>query len=96
MAPFIVLGRWTEQRIRGIKEIGKRIGAVRKPVQEAVGSIQTFCTRRRFDFVSSVELPSEEAANRLLLDVDRQGNFRDATMKAWTEAELSKTVAQLR
>lgn len=96
MAHFIVLGRWTEQGIRGIKEIGQRISAVRKMVQEAGGSIQTFYTMGKFDFVSIVELPSDEAANRLLLDVGRQGNIRTATLKAWTESEFSKTVAQLR
>lgn len=96
MASYLVLGNYTDEGIRNIKDSPNRLAAVRQAV-EAVGGklIFFYLTMGQYDFVSLAELPNDEVAATLLLKVGGQGNARTTTLKAFTEEEYESIVASL-
>jgi uncharacterized protein with GYD domain len=87
---FVVLGNWTEQGIRNIKEAPKRAKVAKDMVEKAGGKMQTFYTLGKCDFVSIIELPKEDDVMGILLCLGSMGNVRTTTMKAWNESEVAK------
>ena len=87
---FVVLGNWTEQGIRNIKEAPKRDKVAKDMVEKAGGKMQTLYTLGKCDFVSIIELPKEDDIMGILLCLGSMGNVRTTTMKAWKESELAK------
>lgn len=87
---FVVLGNWTEQGIRNIKEAPKRAKVAKDMVEKAGGKMQTLYTLGKCDFVSIIELPKEDDIMGILLCLGSMGNVRTTTMKAWNESEVAK------
>ena len=90
---FVVLGNWTEQGIRNIKEVPKRAKVAKDMVEKAGGKMQTFYTLGKCDFVSIIELPKEDDIMSILLCLGSMGNVKTTTMKAWSESEVAKMLA---
>ena len=96
MASYMVLGNYTDEGIRNIKDSPNRLAAVRQAVEGAGGRLIFFyLTMGQYDFVSLVEVPNDETAATLLLKVGEQGNVRTTTLKAFTEDEYQNIVASL-
>jgi uncharacterized protein with GYD domain len=89
---FVVLGNWTEQGVKKIKEAPKRAEVVSDMVKKAGGKIQTYYTLGKYDFVAVIELPKEDEIMAILLCLASMGNIRTTTMKAWTESEAAKII----
>lgn len=87
---FVVLGNWTEQGIRNIKEAPKRANVAKDMVEKAGGKMQTLYTLGKCDFISIIELPKEDDIMGILLCLGSMGNVRTTTMKAWNESEVAK------
>ena len=87
---FVVLGNWTEQGIRNIKEAPKRAKVAKDMVEKAGGKMQTLYTLGKCDFVSIIELPKEDDIMGILLCLGSMGNVRTTTMKAWNESEVAE------
>ena len=96
MASYMVLGNYTDEGMRNIKDSPNRLAAVRQAVEGAGGRLIFFyLTMGQYDFVSLVEVPNDEVAATLLLKVGGQGNVRTTTLKAFTEDEYQNIVASL-
>jgi uncharacterized protein with GYD domain len=96
MPHYVVLGSWTEQGIRSTKDTPNRAEAYRKTVEAMGGKVTALLfTMGTYDFVTILDLPSDEAANELLLKTAAQGNIRTVTLKGWTESEFAKLAAKL-
>lgn len=96
MPHFVILWKWTGQGIKNVKDSPKRRKEVKEAVERAGGKwISNFYTLGEYDGVVAVELPSDEAAHKLLLYIGSNGNVRTTTLKAFTEAEADKTIGQL-
>ena len=48
-----------------------------------------------YDLATLIEMPSDEAATKALLNIGAAGNIRTTTMKAFTEAEYRAIIASL-
>jgi uncharacterized protein with GYD domain len=94
MSYFVILGNWTDQGIRNIQDAPERAKKVHSMFEKAGGKMQVFYTLGEYDFVSIVEVPSDEDLMKILLCLGSMGNIRTKTMKAWTEAEVSKTLSE--
>jgi len=57
--------------------------------------MQLYYTFGEYDFVMLVEAPSDETMLKNLLSLGSLGNVRTTTLKAWTESEGAKVIAQL-
>lgn len=93
MPIFVVLGNWTEQGIRNIKDSPKRAKVVEDMVEKAGGKMQTLYTLGKCDFVSIIELPKEDDIMAILLCIGSMGNVRTTTMKAWSESQVAEMLA---
>jgi uncharacterized protein with GYD domain len=89
LSNFIVLGNWTEQGIKNITEVPKRVKQSRQMIEKAGGKMQFFTTMGKYDFVLVVEIPRDEDMAAISLCVGSMGNVRTVTMKAWTEEEAA-------
>ena len=96
MTSYLVLGNYTDEGIRNIKDSPNRLAAVRQAVNDAGGRLIFFyLTMGQYDFASLVEVPNDEVAATLLLKVGGQGNVRTTTLKAFTEDEYQSIVDSL-
>ena len=94
MPLFVVLGKWTDQGIRNIKDVSERAKKAHSMVEKAGGKIQLYYTLGEYDFAGVVEVPSDEDVMKILLCLGSMGNIRTKTMKAWTEAEFTKALSE--
>ena len=96
MGYYIILGSYTEQGIRNVKDSPKRDEEARRMIEKAGGKMQLYYTMGEYDFVAIIEMPSDEDMAKFLLQAGRAGNVRTKTLKAWSESEIHKTMSQLR
>jgi uncharacterized protein with GYD domain len=96
MPSYVVLGKWTDQGIRDVKNSPARLERVKHAAQAAGGRVISFyMTMGEYDFTLVLEMPNDEVAARLALGAAMQGNTRSTTMKAFTEDEYRKVVGSL-
>ena len=95
MPHYVTLLNWTEQGIRNVKESIKRADVARSTAEKLGGKLQVWYTMGDYDIVGLVEMPTDEAYNRFALWLGSQGNVRTKSLKAWTQDEAAKLIAQL-
>jgi len=95
MSHYIILGNWTEEGIRNVKDAPRRIENTRRMIEESGGKMQLFYTLGEHDFVLVVDAPNDETMMKNLLSLGSLGNVRTTTLKAWTESEGAKVIAQM-
>ncbi|HDD39662.1 MAG TPA: GYD domain-containing protein [Nitrososphaeria archaeon] len=93
---YIILGKFTDEGIKAIKESPKRVEEQRVVIEKAGGKLHGFYyTMGEYDFVSIVEGPSDEVALTLLLSLGRLGRVRTVTLKAFPVEEAAKIIEKL-
>jgi len=96
MPTYINLVSWTDQGIRNINEAPQRIDAFKKTVEAAGGKLTGFyVTMGRYDLVTIVEAPNDEAILNIALTTGSRGSVRTETMKASTESEFRGILAKM-
>jgi uncharacterized protein with GYD domain len=89
MPTYINLISWTDQGIRNIKDAPQRIDAFKKSVEAAGGKVNGFyVTMGKYDIVTIVDVPSDEALASIALSTGSKGSIRTETMKAFTEDQF--------
>ncbi len=95
MPVFVVLGNWTDQGIRRVKDAPDRMKETHRAVEQAGGKMQLYYTLGEYDFVMTVEVPNDEAIMKIMLWLGSLGNVRTKTLKAWTESEGFNIVSKI-
>ncbi len=96
MPHYVILGNWTGQGVRNVKDSPKRVAAFKQAVQKAGGKWGgLYYTFGQYDFVFTIEVPSDETAMSLLLSLGSLGNARTTTLKAFPESEGFKVIKKL-
>jgi uncharacterized protein with GYD domain len=96
MPKYINLVTWTDQGIKNIKEAPQRIDAYKRTVEAAGGKLTGFyVTTGRYDIVTIIDVPSDEALASITLTTASKGNVRTETVKAFTEDEFRKILAKM-
>ncbi len=96
MPTYINLISWTDQGIRNIKEAPQRIDAFKKTVEAAGGKLTGFyVTMGKYDIVTIVDVPSDEAVASILLNTGSKGSVRTETMKALTEDQFRNILTKV-
>ncbi len=89
MPTYVVLYRFTGQGLKTIKETVKRAREVRAENEKrGFKVIGTYWTQGRYDLVSIVDAPSEEAMVAGLFNIAEAGNVHSETLRAHTESEM--------
>lgn len=93
---YIVLGKFTEEALKNVKESPKQVEEQRLAIEKAGGKLHGFYyTMGRYDFVALVEVPNDEVAMTLLLSLGRVGRTRTETLKAFPVSETAKLIEKL-
>ena len=93
MPTYVVLYRFTDQGLKGIKDTVRRAREVRAENEKrGFKVVGTYWTQGRYDLVSIVDAPSEEAMLAGLFNIAESGNVHSETLRAHTESEMEKAL----
>jgi uncharacterized protein with GYD domain len=96
MPTYIVLGSFTEQGLRNIKDSPKRAEAVSDMAKKAGASLKdTYWTLGQYDFVAIFEAPDDVTMTALGASIGKLGNVRTQTLRAFTGAELKSIFGKM-
>lgn len=96
MSHYIILWKFTEQGIKNVKDSPQRAETFKRTIEKAGGKlIGTFYTFGEYDGVSIVEASDDMIVMSSLLAVEKQGNARTVTLKAFTYDEAAKIIGSL-
>jgi uncharacterized protein with GYD domain len=96
MATYIVLGSFTEQGIRNVKDTVKRADMVKEAAKKAgLNMKEIMWTLGAYDMVVTFEAPDEAAITAFSLAVGAAGNVRTQTMRAFDRGEMSDIIARM-
>ena len=90
MATYTVLGNFTDQGIRNVKETTHRAEAVEAAARKmgvTVKSIQW--TLGNYDLVCQFEAPDDQTITAFGLMIGMQGNVRTQTLRTFTRDEMN-------
>jgi uncharacterized protein with GYD domain len=96
MVTYVVLGNFTDQGIRAVKDSPKRAEAFKKMAETfGVTVKELFWTQGRYDVVTVLEAPDEHAAMTLSLSLGALGNVRTESLRAFSAADMAKVVDKM-
>lgn len=93
MPHYIILFKFTEQGIRNIKDTIKRAEAFKAAIEKVGGKfVSEYYTLGRYDIITTVEAPNDEAIASVLVATGSLGNVRSETLKAFSMDEAAKLI----
>ena len=95
MLTYIVLGSFTDQGIRTIKETTKRADAAKEAAARFGVKMEIYWTQGQYDLVSLCEAEDEAAIAAFGLALGAAGNVRFQTLRAFSRDEMNGILAKL-
>ena len=96
MQRYIVLINFTEQGMEKIKDLPKRVETARRDIEKAGGTFISWnLTMGLYDSVAIVELPDDATVAKIILGAGKDGNIETTSLKAFSETETSKIIANI-
>ena len=96
MVTYVVLGNFTDQGARNVKDSPKRADAFKELAKTFGVTVKEIVwTQGRYDVVTVLEAPDETAAMSLSLSLSALGNVRTETLRAFSAADMTKIVGKM-
>jgi uncharacterized protein with GYD domain len=96
MPTYIILGKFTDQGIRNIKDSPKREEAFRKLCEKVGAQVKdVYRTMGRYDVASILDAPDDVTMNAVLYALGSLGNVRTETLRAFTRQETDAALAKM-
>jgi uncharacterized protein with GYD domain len=96
MATYVLLGTFTEQGIRNIKDTTKRAEAFRAMGKKAGVTVKDlYWTLGQYDIAAVLDAPDDAAVTSLALSVGALGNVRTQLLRAFTEKEIGPILGHM-
>jgi uncharacterized protein with GYD domain len=96
MLTYIILGKFTDQGIRKIKDSPKREDAFRKLCEKTGAKVKdVYRTMGRYDIAAIVDAPDDVTMNAILYSLGALGNVRTETLRAFTRQETDAVLAKM-
>ena len=96
MATYIVLGTFTDQGIRTVKDTTKRADAFRAMAKKAGATVKDlYWTLGQFDVMTVVEAPDDATLTALLLSAGALGNLRTQSLRAFSAEEMGTIISKI-
>jgi uncharacterized protein with GYD domain len=96
MPTYITLYKFTDQGIKGIKDIPQRMEDAIKNYEAMGGKvIGIYTVMGEYDIIAIGEVPSDEVAMTFALALGSEGNVRTTTLKAFTKEQFAAMVKKL-
>jgi uncharacterized protein with GYD domain len=97
MATYIVLGQFTDQGVRNIKETTRRAEAVKEMAKKFGASVKDlYWTLGSYDIATIIEAPDESSATAFFLSIGALGNVRTQSLRAFTADEMTGILAKMK
>lgn len=91
MPTYVVLGKYTLQGIRNIKETTERAESFRNLAKRMKVTVkEIYWTMGQYDIVTIIDAPDDATATRLLLAAGSMGNVQTQTLRAYNADEIGK------
>ena len=96
MATYIVLGQFTDQGIRNVKDTGKRADALREMAKKAGATVKdVYWTLGQYDVVTVIDAPDDASLTALLLSVGALGNVRTQALRAFSADDMGRILKKM-
>jgi uncharacterized protein with GYD domain len=96
MATYILLGNFTEQGIRNIKDTTKRAKAVRDMAKKTGATTkELYWTLGQYDIVAIFDAPDDASMTSLALSIGALGNVRTQILPAFTADEIDPILGRM-
>jgi len=96
MAQYVILGKFTDQGIRGVKDTAKRAQAFRKTAESMGARVKDiYWTLGHYDVVTTLEAPNDDTIASLLMKVGSLGNLKSETLRAFGEREIDSILGRV-
>jgi uncharacterized protein with GYD domain len=96
MATYIMLGKFTEQGIRNVKDTAKRAEALRATAKKVGVTVkELYWTLGEYDVATILDAPDEASMTALGLSVGALGNVRTQTLRAFTAEEIGPILKKI-
>ncbi len=97
MPAFIILGNFTEQGLRTVKETTKRAEKFKEIAKQHGATVKDiYWTLGKYDVVSIVEAPDVTSMTALGLTLGMAGNVRTQTLAAFSTDDMGKVLAKVK
>lgn len=96
MATYIMLGNFTDEGIRNVKDAPARAKAF-KETAEKLGIVVkgSYAVQGQYDIVQIVETPDELAVTSLVLSIAGLGHIRWQTLRAYTAQDWASILQRM-
>jgi uncharacterized protein with GYD domain len=96
MASYLVLGNFTDQGIRTVKDTTKRAEALRDLAKKVGVTVkEVYWTLGQYDVVTIIEAPDEASVTAFGLSAGALGNVRTQTLRAFSAGEMAQILSRL-
>ena len=96
MPTYVILGKFTEQGIRNIKESPKREEVFRKLCEKMGAKVKdVYRTMGRYDVAAIIEAPDDVAMSAIAYSLGSAGNVRTETLRAFTRQETDTALNKM-
>jgi uncharacterized protein with GYD domain len=96
MPTYVILIQFTQRGIEAMREGPARLDVARRVFQDRGARLRDFyLVKGRYDAVAVADAPDDETAAKLALTIASRGNTRTETLRAFTEEEYRRIVADL-
>lgn len=96
MATYIIVGNFTDQGIRNVRDTTKRAAAVREAAKKAgVNMKEIYWTMGAFDLIGIFEAPDDASMSAVALAIGAAGNVRGQTLRAYSKEEMDGVIKKL-
>jgi uncharacterized protein with GYD domain len=96
MATFIMLGHFSDQGIRGVKDTTKRVETVKAAAKKLGITVKdVYWTLGQYDTVLIADAPDEATMTAFGLTVGAHGNVRTQTLRAFSAEEMGRIIGKM-
>ena len=96
MPTYIVLGQFTDQGIRNVKDTSKRADAAKELAKKLGATVHDlYWTIGRYDVALILEAPDDETMVAFGLSSGKLGNVRTETLRAFSQPEINQILSRV-
>ena len=96
MPTYIVLGQFTDQGIRNVKDSPKRAEAMKATAKKMGVTVkEVYWTLGPYDVVTVVDAPDDTSVTAMLLSTGGLGNVRTQCLRAFQADEMGRIVGKM-
>ena len=96
MPTYIILGHFTEQGLRNIKDTPKRANALKEAAKKYGATVKSvYWTLGAYDVMTVVDAPDSESMAKLLFNLGSLGNVRTQSLRALEASEVERILGSL-